>query len=144
VQGPGTPSLARAGSLWASNSIRTGAFTENGEVYETADEQTPDNATADVDSDKESLSESMLNNVNIALEKIPTISEPIDGPKVDDSAIAATGTTGVNDPDSGPLLRRSSTDTIALPAATMDDTSPTFQQKEDALKMEPSVARPSV
>ncbi|KAF8665786.1 hypothetical protein AX16_000233 [Volvariella volvacea WC 439] len=37
--GPGTPSLARNGSLWASNSVRTGGFSgENGEDYEQSEE----------------------------------------------------------------------------------------------------------
>ncbi|KAF9057761.1 hypothetical protein BJ165DRAFT_1423348 [Panaeolus papilionaceus] len=39
VQGTGTPSVARNGSLWASNSIKTGGLSmENEEIYETADD----------------------------------------------------------------------------------------------------------
>ena len=48
IQGTGTPSLVRERSLWTSNSIRTGGFsTEPGEIYEIADDQTPDEITDD-------------------------------------------------------------------------------------------------
>ncbi|PPQ70127.1 hypothetical protein CVT24_003874 [Panaeolus cyanescens] len=57
VQGTGTPSVARNGSLWASNSIKTGGLsTENEEVYETADDEDEDEpleVNIDVSSDNE-------------------------------------------------------------------------------------------
>ena len=48
IQGTGSPSLVRERSLWASNSIRTGGFSaDHGEIYETADDQTPGEITDD-------------------------------------------------------------------------------------------------
>ncbi|KIM45998.1 hypothetical protein M413DRAFT_55911, partial [Hebeloma cylindrosporum] len=45
VQGTGTASLTRERSLWTSNSVRTGRFSENGEVYEAVDNQIQDEST---------------------------------------------------------------------------------------------------
>ena len=48
IQGTGSPSLVRERSLWTSNSIRTGGFSvEHGDIYETADDQTPGEITDD-------------------------------------------------------------------------------------------------
>ena len=48
IQGTGSPSLVRERSLWTSNSIRTGGFSgEHGDIYETADDQTPGETTDD-------------------------------------------------------------------------------------------------
>ena len=48
IQGTGSPSLVRERSLWTSNSIRTGGFSaEHGDIYETADDQTPGELTDD-------------------------------------------------------------------------------------------------
>ena len=124
VHGPGTPSLARERSLWTSNSIRTGGLSvENGEAYETADDQTPDNATADIDSDKGSRSEINLNDVDVALEAMPTIN--VDEVKADDSSTsAASESTGVAEMESSHILRRISTDTIAQPTVGSDSPPP--------------------
>jgi hypothetical protein len=48
IQGTGSPSLVRERSLWTSNSIRTGGFSaDHGDIYETADDQTPGESTDD-------------------------------------------------------------------------------------------------
>lgn len=45
VQGTGTASLTRERSLWTSNSVRTGRFSENGETYDAVDNQLQDESS---------------------------------------------------------------------------------------------------
>ncbi|KAF8974385.1 hypothetical protein BDZ97DRAFT_1773288 [Flammula alnicola] len=128
VHGNGTPSLVRERSLWTSNSVRTGPFsTENGDVYETADDETQDDMTGDVDEfgKDESLLDagSPLEPVSITVEHpnsplvvnvIDDDAKPIGAPTMPSSDEEKTGKEGQH------IIPRASTDTIAQPTVAVN------------------------
>ncbi|PPQ77309.1 hypothetical protein CVT25_010891 [Psilocybe cyanescens] len=127
VQGPGTPSLVRERSLWTSNSIRTGGFsTENGENYETADDQTQDDTTGEGEHfDKvESPVEYAHEEVHITIEKptsvVPVPSETEDNIKQEEAQALPTPINEKADPLTILLVPRLSTETIAQPVTVTE------------------------
>ncbi|KAH9482871.1 hypothetical protein JR316_0004971 [Psilocybe cubensis] len=123
VQGPGTPSLARERSLWTSNSVRTGGFsTENGETYETADDQTQDDCTGEGDqSDKvESPIELPHEEVRISIEKPSSPAKEDEHIPKTESSIVSTAVNEKSDLITILSVPRASTETIAHPVTSAD------------------------
>ncbi|CAA7259510.1 unnamed protein product [Cyclocybe aegerita] len=135
----GTPSLARDRSLWTSNSIRTGTggiSTENGEAYETADDETPDTATGDLDDlDKDdSLVESPLEATKSApADPLPVINEPAVESMITpaDTPVAATHPADIKVPVPNHTLHRTSTETISHPTVSPNSATNSRSEKTD-------------
>ncbi|KAF9535082.1 hypothetical protein CPB83DRAFT_843440 [Crepidotus variabilis] len=107
VQSPGGTSLARG--VWFTNSIRTGG-PENGEVYETADEQTPDTATRELDSESSSLTGPIVDVTAATPQDELPIMELMGGIPVEQKNVVESPTAKAEVPE---LQHRSSTDTIS-------------------------------
>jgi hypothetical protein len=115
IQGTGTSSLVRERSLWTSNSIRTGGFSnEHGEIYTTADDQTADGITDDSEAfpDVNTTSDSSpLETISIIINQPdPQVIESHSQKKLADSVDNSEETEELR-------LHRVSTDTVAQPAA---------------------------
>ncbi|KAF8803712.1 hypothetical protein BYT27DRAFT_7108838 [Phlegmacium glaucopus] len=126
VQGTGTPSLVRERSLWTSNSIRTGGFsTEHGEIYETADDQTPGEITDDSELFQDVNTNSELISIIIDQPESQAI-DPHSQKKLADSAAGPDYDVKItwDSSETTEVLRRVSTDTVAQPAAASTLPSP--------------------
>ena len=126
VQGTGTSSLLRERSLWTSNSIRTGGFsTEHGEIYETADDQTPGDTTDDSEAfqDTNTTSEHPSEPISIVINQVdPQVIGPHSYKKLADSAAEPNCDVEVKRDSSETteaLLCRISTDTVAQPVTVL-------------------------
>lgn len=116
-----TPSLVMDRSLWRSNSIRTGRLSaENGETYETADDQTQEEMSADTEEfDKlESPLERPLEGIHITVEEAGLSSTVKDVGS--DQGFSEEGLPShIEENPALPItLSRTSTDTIAQPATS--------------------------
>jgi len=80
IQGTGSPSLVRERSLWTSNSIRTGGFSaDHGEIYETADDQTPGETTDGSEAIADDQTPEITDDLE-AFEDVNTTSESVSEP----------------------------------------------------------------
>ncbi|KAF8165140.1 hypothetical protein B0H34DRAFT_687921 [Crassisporium funariophilum] len=138
IQGTGTPSLVRERSLWTSNSVRTGGFsTENGEMYETADDQTSVDPASTADLGKDvPIPEKPFETVSITIQqpdslavdelhkglKTVAVTAPQAKRPLSDEHAGKDALEGMQGP------RRSSTDTVAQLATT--STPPTIENLE--------------
>ncbi|KAF8914113.1 hypothetical protein CPB84DRAFT_1758439 [Gymnopilus junonius] len=135
----GTPSLTMDRSLWASNSIRTGKLSaENGETYETADDQTQEQTPCDTEEfDKlESPLEPPLDGLHATAELSSTVKDiGVGCQHLEEDLTSAHA--GENYPP--PItLSRASTDTVAQPESSsnpeppLEPSHPSNTEAEDA------------